>query len=371
MTLAIKTFIAVVLLPIMLGAGAGHYASAFAASRVNRSSGLLDSRHKFHPESYNAGRRVVDAQPLAATLFPPSSIKQRPGSREYRKDAVSEEDLRRRISSRSVILIDGLTGQVIFEQLPDLPAQPASTIKVLTGLIALQTLKDKDLVPVSSRASNMPRSKVYLERNKSYHAGDLINAVLVSSANDASVALAEKIAGSEKVFSKLMTHKARAWGATNTVCKTASGLTATGQQSTARDLAVLFSRAMENGEFATRMARSKVKTGFGRVLRNHNKALWEIDGTEGGKTGYTKAARQTYVGKFRRGDDEMVLAILGSETMWDDIKNLVSYGFEAMAGGETDRSAQLSPVGARPPLAQASGGDVPQILNESKKASVM
>jgi D-alanyl-D-alanine carboxypeptidase (penicillin-binding protein 5/6) len=151
--------------------------------------------------------------------------------------------------------------------------------------------------------------------------------VLLSSANDASVAIAEKIAGSERVFAKLMTHKAKAWGAENTVCKTATGLTAKGQKSTVRDLAVLFNRAMDNEEFAARVARRKIKTGYGKVLRNHNRALWQIDGAEGGKTGYTKAARQTYVGKFKRGDDELTVAVLGSTTMWDDVKRLVEYGF--------------------------------------------
>ncbi len=269
--------------------------------------------------------------------------------------------------------MDGLTGQVIYEQSPDHPAQPASTIKVLTGLIAIQTLQDRDLVPVSRRAANMPRSKVYLQRSKSYQADDLINAVLLSSANDASVALAEKIAGSEKVFSKLMTHKARAWGATNTICMTATGLTARGQQTTARDLAVLFNRAMENEEFAMRVGRSKVKTGFGKILRNHNKALWEIDGTEGGKTGYTRAARQTYVGKFKRGDDEMVLALLGSETMWDDIKNLVDYGFEAMNASDDNRSAGNVTENKPSILAPVSldSGYTLQVLSDFKKASVL
>jgi len=372
MTLATKTCIALILLPLLLLACIGQFSPVVAASRSNQRPDLLNSRHKFLPENVDTRGRDLNDQPNSITLFPPSEVKQRPDLRVYRKDALSEEELRRRLSSRCVILMDGLTGQTIYEQSPDQPAQPASTIKVLTGLIAIQSLQDRDLVPVSRRAANMPRSKVYLQRSKSYQADDLINAVLLSSANDASVALAEKIAGSEKVFSKLMTHKARAWGATNTVCKTATGLTARGQQTTARDLAVLFNRAMENEEFAIRVGRSKVRTGFGKVLHNHNKALWEIAGTEGGKTGYTSAARQTYVGKFKRGDDEMLLALLGSETMWDDIKNLVDYGFEAMAASDEGRSAGQdadNPALALMPVSLDSGYAL-QILSDQKKASV-
>ena len=140
--------------------------------------------------------------------------------------------------------------------------------------------------------------------------------------------LAEKIAGSETSFAKMMTLRAQLWGARHTVCKTATGLTAKGQKSTARDLALIFRHAMRDKEFADRMKKTRVKTTEGKLLHNHNKALWQVEGAEGGKTGYTNAARQTYVGKFKRGSDEIIVAIMGSERMWADLKNLVKYGFE-------------------------------------------
>jgi D-alanyl-D-alanine carboxypeptidase (penicillin-binding protein 5/6) len=231
------------------------------------------------------------------------------------------------LSARSAIIIDAVTGQTIFAKNPHTPRQPASTIKVLTGMIALNSLKNNDSVSVSQKASRQPSSKVYLDHGKVYPANDLINAVLVASANDAGVALAEKIAGSEAAFAKLMTLRARLWGAKTTICKTATGLTAKGQQSTAHDLAVIFGHAMKDTKFADRMKQTKVRTTEGKILRNHNKALWRIEGTEGGKTGYTNAARQTYVGKFKRGNDEIIIAVMGSEQMWADVKHLVEYGF--------------------------------------------
>ncbi len=194
-------------------------------------------------------------------------------------------------------------------------------------MIALKSLKNGDAISVSKKAARQPRSKVYLDQRKKYLANDLINAVLLASANDASVALAEKIAGSEKSFAKMMTLRAKLWGARTTICKTATGLTAKGQKSTARDLAVIFKHAMRDREFAARMKRTKVRTTDGKLLRNHNKALWQVEGTQGGKTGYTNAARQTYVGKFKRGNDEIIIAIMGSERMWTDVKKLVEYGF--------------------------------------------
>jgi len=231
------------------------------------------------------------------------------------------------ISARSIIVIDAVSGRTLYSRSPDTPRQPASTIKVLTGLLAIDTLTNAQRVPVSRKAARQPRSKVYLDQRKTYRATDLINAVLLASANDASVALAEKIAGSEAKFAGRMTGLAKRLGATNTVCKTASGLTAKGQKTTARDLAVIFRKAMQDKEFAGRMKRTRIKTQEGKLLRNHNKALWQIDGTLGGKTGFTNAARQTYVGKFKRGSDEIIVALMGSETMWGDLKRLVNYGF--------------------------------------------
>lgn len=255
----------------------------------------------------------------------------------------------RLISAKSIVVIDSATGKTLFSRSPDTPRQPASTIKVLTGMLAIDSLTNREKVSVSKKAARQPRSKIYLDQRKTYQANDLINAVLLASANDASVALAEKIAGSEQKFARKMTGLAQRLGATNTVCKTASGLTAKGQKTTARDLAVIFRKAMQHKEFAGRMGRTKIKTAEGKMLRNHNKALWQIDGTLGGKTGYTNAARQTYVGKFKRGSDEIIVAIMGSETMWGDLKRLVNYGFarkKQLAGVQKSGSSRSRTAGA-------------------------
>ncbi len=263
-----------------------------------------------------------------------SAVKARPGSsnlaRTSRKTAFTPPgrgSLIRQLSAKSAIIIDGDSGKTIFAKSPDTPRQPASTIKILTGLIAIKSLKNNSLVQVSRKAARMPRSKIYIDPKKKYRADDLINAVLLASANDASVALAEEIAGSEQEFAKIMTLRAKLWGAKNTVCKTANGLTARGQHTTARDLAVIFRHVMQDKEFAARMARTKARTSYGKLLRNHNKALWRIKGALGGKTGYTAAAGQTYVGKFSNGKSSIIVAIMGSERMWRDIKKLVDYGF--------------------------------------------
>ncbi|XOF33065.1 MAG: D-alanyl-D-alanine carboxypeptidase family protein [Candidatus Electrothrix sp. YB6] len=276
---------------------------------------------------------------VAAQAKESISNKVRRFGKTFSRKASRLSRIAKQITSKSVVILDAKTGKTIFAQAPDNPRQPASTIKVLTGIIAMKRLKRNDKVEVSRHAEGMPRSKVYLSSKKEYKADDLIDAVLLASANDASVALAEKIAGSENAFAKLMTMHARLWGAENTVCRTASGLTAKGQHSTARDLARIFRRAMRDKEFARRMKRTKVKTSYGKLLRNHNRALWQVDGAQGGKTGYTSLARQTYVGQFERGDDAIIVAIMGSETMWRDIRRLVEYGFQKK---EEIRVAQLA-----------------------------
>lgn len=312
----------------------------FAQQRGNgKQVVVLSSRYKFAPQ---AKQDASGPAPVRLVGLHKARSKQSPATRSLTPQARwAALPIDKKISAQSVIVMDGATGEILYAQHPDLARQPASTIKVLTGILAIENLRNNDMITPSWRAARMPRSKIYLNPRKSYAANDLINAVLLASANDASVALAEKVSGSERKFAALMTAKAKSLGARNTICKTATGLTSRGQQSTARDLAIIFNKAMEGSEFARRVGRSKVKTGYGKLLWNHNKALWQVHGAEGGKTGYTRAARQTYVGKFKREQGEIVLALMGSETMWDDVKNLVEYGFAQ----QQQHAKLLSPAG--------------------------
>lgn len=323
----LSTFISLVLICTFFSV------DAFSADIVT-----LSSRHKYTPDQGSGIAEDARNRSKVVRLVSAADFKSKPIVQQEIAAAPPSEILQK-ISSRSAYVMDGRSGRVLYSHMPNLPGQPASTIKVITGLIAMESLKNREWVYTSRYAANMPRSKVYLKQGASYRADDLVNAVLLASANDASVALAEKIAGSEKAFAKLMTSKAKALGAQKTICKSANGLTRRGQQSTARDLAIIFDAAMENKEFAKRMVLSKVRTSDGKLLRTHNKALWNVDGAVGGKTGYTRAARQTYVGMFKRDGQELVVAIMGSETMWDDIETLVEYGFSRQQKSEPLRVA--------------------------------
>ena len=314
-----RHLLSVALLVFLLAPSAGAQTHAKKAEGVS-----LRSSHKVAPaQTKSTEKRPRCTEETRVSL---EALKRKLA--EPHNEAIeAPSELRGKLTARSAYVMDATTGRVLYSRSADRPGQPASTIKIITGLLAIENLNGKEMVCASAYAANMPASKVNLKKGAFYRATDLINAVLLASANDASVALAEKVAGSEYNFARLMTQKAEALGAQNTICKSANGLTRPGQQTTARDLATVFNRAMQNPEFAERMSTTKVRTSDGMLLRSHNKALWTVDGAVGGKTGYTDAAGKTYVGKFQRGGQVIIVSLLGSASMWTDIATLVEHGF--------------------------------------------
>lgn len=253
---------------------------------------------------------------------------------------------RPQLTARSAIVLDADTNYVYFARNPYLPSQPASTIKVVTGLLALETLNENDPVLVSNYAAQAPRQKANLQRGEIYPAIDLVYATLIHSANDASRALAEKMSGSEKSFARIMTKSAQTLGAKNTVCRTATGLTEPGQYTTAYDLAVIFKKAMQNEKFASILKTPRCEIQGGKLFINHNKALWQVEGAEGGKTGFTRAAQKTYVGMFKRNNRTVIIAFLASKNLWHDVRYLVRQAFSGVKPSilAAKSKRELSPI---------------------------
>ncbi|HWO42940.1 MAG TPA: D-alanyl-D-alanine carboxypeptidase [Candidatus Eisenbacteria bacterium] len=246
-----------------------------------------------------------------------------------------EEDL----SARAFLLMDAKTGSILLEKEADLRLPPASTTKVLTAVVALESgRKLNDLLKVSKTATRVPASKIYLRPGQSITVEHLLYSVLLSSANDASMVLAEGIAGSVEAFAQLMNQKARELGATNTHFVNPHGLTVPDHYSTARDLALIFRYAMKNDVFQ-QIVRTKISSvrslspGKRRPqvrlvsVRNHNRLLWNFDGAIGGKTGYTHAAQKCFVGAVERNGVTLIVALLGSRDLWGDTKRLLEHGF--------------------------------------------
>jgi len=206
---------------------------------------------------------------LWSTYLPPSPVSASP-----------------RITAAAALIMDASSGGILYEKNPHLPLPMASTTKVMTGLLGIELARPSNLVRVSASAASMVPSKIYLKPGELLRAEDVLQAILLSSANDASAALAENIGGTEEAFARLMTRRAWELGARNTRFENASGLPAEGHYSTTYDLALMLRYAMQHPAFADIMRRKTATiesvTGRLRHLRNHNRLLWTFPGAVGG-----------------------------------------------------------------------------------------
>jgi D-alanyl-D-alanine carboxypeptidase (penicillin-binding protein 5/6) len=241
---------------------------------------------------------------------------------------VAAEDEDFPVSAKSFVIMDANTGQILLSLNPQMFIPPASTMKVMTAMSVMQHLKMDDKVPVSARAAAAPASKIGIKAGETYTVRDLLYALLLSSANDAARALAERVSGSEEAFAGQLTREVRQWGAYRTTLATANGLPADNQFSTAQDLALMFRRAMADPELARIMATKKYTIKGGKELRNHNRFLFTTPLAVAGKTGYTRASKTTYVGLFKSGNKAIIVAMMGSTKKWADLRPLIEKGFE-------------------------------------------
>ncbi len=236
------------------------------------------------------------------------------------------------ITAKSAIIMNSKSGEVIYSKNPFMKLPPASTTKIMTAILALENLSLDKRLRVSSRAVAVSPSKLYLKRGDYIRVRDLLYSLLLKSANDAAIVLAEGVAGSLSVFSEMMNKKAKEIGAFNSHFVNPHGLPAHNHYSTAYDLAVIFRYAMKNPVFKeivrTKVARIRIRKNRIKFIRNHNKLLWMYKGAEGGKTGYTKRARHCFVGEVKRGGVSFIISLLGSRNIWGDARRLLEYGFK-------------------------------------------
>jgi D-alanyl-D-alanine carboxypeptidase len=267
--------------------------------------------------------------------------------------------------------MDAATGKILYQKDPDLRLPPASTTKVMTAILTLESgRKLTDTLTVSKSATRVPASKLYLRPGQTLTIEDLLYGIMLSSANDASMVLAEGIGGSVEHFAELMTKRAHELGAANSHFANPHGLTAADHFSSARDLAVLFRYAMKNPTFreivqtkissVSSKTTVKSKTVARRIsVRNHNRLLWNFDGAIGGKTGYTNAAQKCFVGAVARNGYTLIVSILGARDQWGDTKRLLEYGFDnyenlKAAAQPEGKAAPTEPASIRPEGVSAS-----------------
>jgi D-alanyl-D-alanine carboxypeptidase (penicillin-binding protein 5/6) len=245
------------------------------------------------------------------------------------------------IRSRSAIVVDAETGKVLYSKNPDLKLPPASTVKLMTAIVAIENANFTDITTVSKRAVRVSPSKAGLKAGDRVTIETLLYAALVKSGNDAAAALAEAVAGSESKFVTLMNRKAAAIGAKNTKFKTPHGLPAAGQYTTASDLSKIMTYALTYPRLreiiGTRVVEVLTENGHAMFLKNTNKLLWSDDDLIGGKTGYTRRARHCFVGAAERGESKLIVVLLGSpnrKTLWEESEKLLRGGFGVMLDGK-------------------------------------
>lgn len=236
------------------------------------------------------------------------------------------------ITARSFVVLDIDDGRVLFARRPYLKLPSASTVKIMTAIVVLENYDFNKPVFVSLNAAGTQASKAYLTASEYYSPYDLLQALLISSSNDAAVALAESLAGSEQEFVRLMNQKAKRLGMHHTHFVNASGLPDKRKQqySTTYDLARLMRYAVKNSLFTKIMNKQTAvicgSDGKKIYLTNHNKFLKSNPGFVIGKTGYTLKAGHCFVGTDNSGPRDITFAILCSRNPWQDIRRLTDYG---------------------------------------------
>ena len=231
-------------------------------------------------------------------------------------------------SAASAILVDVDSGRVLYEYNADARMRIASTTKLLTALVALERGDLNDVVTVSREAAYTEGSSMYLKEGEELTLETLLYGLLLCSGNDAAVAIAEHIAGSQEKFAELMNEKAAELGMENSSFVTPNGLDAEDHYSTARDMARLACAAVGN-EILVRMASTRTVTIAGRTMTNHNKLLGSLEGCIGLKTGYTMAAGRTLVTCAERNGQRLAAVTLQDGNDWADHQALYDYGFSA------------------------------------------
>ncbi len=230
------------------------------------------------------------------------------------------------ISAECAILIDGETGRVLYEKQAEEKSLIASTTKIMTALVICEQTNVLDRVKIPKEAVGIEGSSMYLKEGEVLTVQELLYGLMLQSGNDAAVALAIYCGGTVEGFTELMNDKAHRLGMTQSHFANPNGLDSPGNYSTARDMALLTAYAMQNPIFAQTVSTKTITIGE-RCLRNHNKLLWQLEGANGVKTGYTKAAGRILISSVTRMGRQLIAVTFNDPNDWQDHKDLIEDGF--------------------------------------------
>ncbi len=237
------------------------------------------------------------------------------------------------VSAKSAILMDAQSGEIYYRKNADAPMGMASTTKLMTAVVALSLCEPDTVISVSREAVGVEGSSVYLVEGEKLTLKELLYALLLSSANDAAVAIAVSVSGSVEAFAAEMNSYAKRMGLTRTHFENPHGLYAEEHYTTARELALIAREALKYELIAEIVASKKATIPQGgeadkRLLVNHNKLLRTYEGAMGMKTGFTKKTGRCLVSAARRGSLTLIAVTLNAPDDWADHTKILDFGFE-------------------------------------------
>lgn len=326
-------------------------------------------------------KKAITALVLMLLMLPCSA-------RAQEKNAPMEEGTPFTITSPSVILTEASTGRVIFEKNADERRPVASVNKVMTILLTLEAIDEgrvnvKDTVMVSPRANSMGGSQAYLDANQSYPLGELLKSMIIASANDAAVALAEHLCGTEEAFVRRMNERAAELRLENTHYVNCTGLPAQGHYTTARDVAALSAQLDRHPlyyEYST-VWMDEIAHKGGRVtqLTNTNRLVRFYDGCDGYKTGSTNEARYCISATAKKNGLRLIAVVLGSDagqTRFDEARAMLEYGFSSyqlfspVKTGDALGMDVPVRLGGRDTVSAVSGGTSGLLLHKGEEKEI-
>ncbi|MGK0673113.1 MAG: D-alanyl-D-alanine carboxypeptidase family protein [Halothiobacillaceae bacterium] len=253
------------------------------------------------------------------------------------------------IAAKAHLLMDYHSGRILAESNIDMRVEPASITKLMTAYIVYGAMKRGDLSPetmvnISEKAWRMQGSKMFVRVGTQVRVEDLLKGMIIQSGNDATIALAEHIAGSEEAFVNIMNHEAQRLGMTSTHFTNSTGWPDPNHYSTARDIATLMKAVIR--DFPEHYVREREKEFTWNNIRqiNRNRLLWRDPSVDGGKTGHTESAGFCLVASAQRDDMRLISVVLGApsdEARTEQSQALLNYGFKFFEtrllrrGGET------------------------------------
>jgi D-alanyl-D-alanine carboxypeptidase (penicillin-binding protein 5/6) len=258
--------------------------------------------------------------------------------------------------AQSAVLMDGLTGQVLYEQNPNIRIPPASFVKVMTlyvfyDAIRAGQLKMDDMVTVSERAWKMQGSKMFIKVGERVKVEDLMKGVAIASGNDACIALAEHLSGSEETFVLKMNEKAKFLGLKDSQFKNSHGMPAEEQYTTAMDMAILSKRYVEDHSEAL-VLHSTVEFEYNGIRQgNRNTLLQKNIGVDGLKTGHVEKSGYHLAATAKRDGQRMIAVVMGCDKVRKrapEAQKLLEYGFKNFSTVESvKKGATFGPVKVR------------------------